>query len=274
VKLLINADDLGYTPVINHAIFDLHSKGQLFSTSLLANMPHSQDAIDGLRSYPDLNVGVHLNLTKGRPLLPPKRIPTLVSSAGGFWPTKIFYMRAATGRINRAEVQSELRAQVERVLDFGIQPLHVDTHSHWHLLPHLNKLVTRLAKRYQIPGIRQAALRRTLIPSSFWLAAAPRQIHSHSEFRTPDYFFSLHQWMRSDGVPVDLFFSERFRSLVTRPNITLEMVTHPGALHDPEFPPDTLLTHQRQWEYDFLRSPRFGEWLEMMEAEISSYNTL
>lgn len=158
MKLLINADDLGYTPIINHAIFDLHSKGQLFSTSLLTNMPHSQDAIDGLHSYPDLNVGVHLNLTKGCPLSPPEQIPTLVGSAGGFWPTKAFYVRAATGRINRAEAEAELRMQIEHLLANGLFPTHLDSHSHWHMLPHLKKLVFRLAKRYRIPGVRQAAL--------------------------------------------------------------------------------------------------------------------
>ena len=274
MKLLINADDLGYTPVINHAIFDLHQKGRLLSTSLLVNMHHSQEAIAGLRSYPDLNIGVHLNLTRGRPILPPKQIATLVGPGGEFWPTKRFYLRAVSGRINNMEAEAELRTQIERLLDFGVLPTHLDTHSHWHILPHLRQLVERLAKRYTIPGIRQAALRRTLIPSSLWLNAVPRKNHPHNEMHITDYFLSLHQWMGPEGVPMNLFFRTRFHRLIARSNITLEMVTHPGKLHDPEFPPDTLQTHQRQWEYDFLLSTRFDKWLEMMEAAISSYKAL
>jgi len=274
MKLLINADDLGYSPIINQAIFDLHIREKIFSTSLLVNMPHSQDAIKGLRTFPDLAVGVHLNLTKGRPLLPSEQIPTLVSPGGKFWPTKQLFARAAARRINIPEVKAELQAQIERVLDFGILPTHLDSHSHWHLLPHLQKLVIGLTKRYQIPGIRQAALRRTLIPSNLWLAATTRNNHLQTKFRIPDYFFSLHQWMGSDGVPINLFFSERFRHLITRSHITLEMVAHPGMLHDPDFPPDTLLTHQRQWEYDFLLSTRFEQWLERIGAGLINYVAL
>jgi hypothetical protein len=38
--------------------------------------------------------------------------------------------------------------------------------------------------------------------------------------------------------------------------------------------PDTQLTHQRQWKYDFLRSQRFDEWMEMMDAEIVNYRSI
>jgi hypothetical protein len=46
------------------------------------------------------------------------------------------------------------------------------------------------------------------------------------------------------------------------------MVTHPGKLDDPDFPADTLLTHQRQWESDFLLSDLFDVWLQRMAAQI------
>jgi predicted glycoside hydrolase/deacetylase ChbG (UPF0249 family) len=274
VKLIINADDLGYTPAINQAIFDLYNRERVSSTSLLVNMPYNQDAIERLGACPDLDVGVHLNLTKGRPLLPLEQIPTLVGTSGGFWLTKEFYIRAATGRISLKEVEVELRTQIERSLDYGILPLHLDSHSHWHLLPHLRKLVKRLAKDYHIFGIRQTALRRTLIPSGLWLAMAARKNHPQSKFRISDYFFSLHHWLGSDGKPVKMLFSKQLRDLIAGPDITLELVTHPGAYHDPDFPPDTLLTHQRQWEYDFLLSPRFDEWLGSIGAEISSFKAL
>ena len=100
MRLLLNADDLGYSLLINQAIFELHHKARLFSTSLLVNMPHSQDAIDGLRTCPGLGVGVHLNLTRAHPLLSPNQIPSLVSAHGEFWATKTFFVRAVTGRIS------------------------------------------------------------------------------------------------------------------------------------------------------------------------------
>ncbi len=274
MKLLINADDLGYSPAINQTIFDLFNRERLCSSSLLANMPHSQDAIERLKNHPDLKTGGHLNLTKGRPLLTPKQIPSLVNTSGNFWSTKQFFARTIAGWINIDEAEFELRTQIEFFLASGIHPTHLDSHSHWHLLPHLRKLVTRLAEVYQIPGMRQAAPRRTLLPSRLWLTLMARKRQLHSGFRIPDYLLSLHQWMRSDGQPIDLFFSEQLRHLIARPNVTLELVTHPGELHDPDFPPDTLLTHQRQWEYDFLLSSRFDEWLAMMDAKIVDYEAL
>lgn len=51
----------------------------------------------------------------------------------------------------------------------------------------------------------------------------------------------------------------------------MELVIHSGKRNDPDFPPDTLLTHQSQWEHDFLLSPGFDAWLVMMEAEMVNY---
>jgi len=274
MKLLLNADDLGFTPTINQAIFGLHSRGRLSSTSLLVNILHIENAMDGLLNHSDLEVGVHLNLTKGRPILPPEKTTSLVSGSGEFWPTKQFYVQAFTSRVKLYDIEDELRAQIEFALDSGIQPTHLDSHSHWHLLPHLRKLVTQLAKDYQLSGIRQFTPRRTLLPSHLWLSIASRRTQQHSQFSIPDYLLSLHQWIGSNGQPIDLFFSEQLKNLISRPNITLELVTHPGALQDPDFPADTLLTHQRQWEYDFLCSSRFDEWINLMDAEIINYQAL
>jgi hypothetical protein len=80
--------------------------------------------------------------------------------------------------------------------------------------------------------------------------------------------------MGADGRPIDLFSSPQLRHIIAHPEAVLELVTHPGTLHDPEFPPDTLLTNQRQWEYDFLLSPQFKRWLGMMEAKIINYGAI
>jgi len=273
MRLLLNADDLGYTPAINQAIIELFALGRLSSTSLLVNMPYSRSAVQDLQAHPDLGVGVHLNLTKGSPLLLPKQIPSLVNAMGEFWPTKVFYARVITGQIKIHELEAELRAQIEQVLDHGIRPTHLDSHSHWHLLPFLWRLVAKLAESYQIPGLRQASPRRTLLPSRLWLSAVSRNAPPTFTFRTPDYLLSLHQWIGSEGQPKPLFFSLEFHHLVARPDVILELVTHPGVRDDPDFSPDTLLTYQRQWEFDFLLSPCFDAWLEGMEAEIINCQT-
>jgi hypothetical protein len=67
----------------------------------------------------------------------------------------------------------------------------------------------------------------------------------------------------------------KFREFdISHLGIVVELVTHLGKRDDPDFPPDTLLTHQRQWKFDFLLSPCFDTWLEMMNANIISYMAL
>ncbi|MCB9131691.1 MAG: ChbG/HpnK family deacetylase [Anaerolineales bacterium] len=63
--LIINADDLGYSPGVNTAIADLYQAGLVTSTSLIVNLPHSEAGAAIARRLPGLSVGVHLNLSKG-----------------------------------------------------------------------------------------------------------------------------------------------------------------------------------------------------------------
>ena len=201
--------------------------------------------------------------------LPAAQIPSLVGRDGNFHPTKSLFARAAAGIVQRDEIKAELAAQIEQILQAGIQPTHLDSHSHWHVLPSLRKLVIELGHEYGIPGLRQAAPRRTLLPHRLWLAAVPRDGCNHPH--QPDYMLSLHNWMQPPGQPREQFRSPEFLQILRGPNITLELVTHPGEITDPDFPPDTLLTHQRQWETDFLRSDQFFDWREQIGAEVVGY---
>jgi predicted glycoside hydrolase/deacetylase ChbG (UPF0249 family) len=62
--------------------------------------------------------------------------------------------RFALGRIRLAEVELELRAQLEKIINTGLQICHLDSHQHWHALPPLFEIVSRFAKEYRIPVVR------------------------------------------------------------------------------------------------------------------------
>ena len=83
--LIINADDLGYSPTVNRAIADMFAAGLVTSTSLLVNQPHSEAGAALARRLPRLSVGVHLNLSRGRPILPSEQVPSLVDEEGKLW---------------------------------------------------------------------------------------------------------------------------------------------------------------------------------------------
>jgi predicted glycoside hydrolase/deacetylase ChbG (UPF0249 family) len=271
MKLILNADDFGYSPTVNQTIIELHQRGRLSSASLITNLPHSQSAMTLAAGVPDLGTGVHLNLTKGRPYLPAEDIPTLVGRKGQFHASLEFFHRAIGGRVSLVEAKAELDAQINTALAAGIKPTHLDSHSHWQILPGFFNLVQDLAEQYGISGTRQSALRQTLIPNRLWLAAVSPQPNPGTE---PRYMFSLHQWLKGPDKPRPQFLGPRLRQLLSQPGVTAELVIHPGKVTDPDFPPDTVGVIRRQWEYEFVLSPKFDDWLSTIGAEIVNYGQI
>ena len=84
--LIINADDFGMAAGVTNAIVDCHNNGIVTSTTLMTNMPDAERAADLSRPLKALGVGVHLNLTEGRPLTDSALLPDLVDESGEFFP--------------------------------------------------------------------------------------------------------------------------------------------------------------------------------------------
>src|SRR5262249_35921917 len=137
-RLIVNADDFGLTAGVNRAIIEGHERGLISSATLMVNMPAFEDAARLAREVPSLGVGLHFNITQGRPVAGASRVPSLVDGRGEFWGTSgALLARAATGRLNPGEAALELRAQIERALGAGLRLTHVDSHKHSHALPQI-----------------------------------------------------------------------------------------------------------------------------------------
>ena len=78
-RLIINADDFGMTEGISEGIIKAHLEGVVTSTTLMANMPAAAYAIKLAQKTPDLGVGIHLNLTTGRPISTPEKVRTWIN---------------------------------------------------------------------------------------------------------------------------------------------------------------------------------------------------
>jgi predicted glycoside hydrolase/deacetylase ChbG (UPF0249 family) len=97
---------------------------------------------------------MHITLVEERPVLPPGRIPSLVTD-GHFWPNfGSVCLRYALGRWRPAEAQAEIAAQWDRLSEFGIQPSHWDSHQHLHMLPRLFPWVVAQAGRRGVRFVR------------------------------------------------------------------------------------------------------------------------
>jgi predicted glycoside hydrolase/deacetylase ChbG (UPF0249 family) len=149
--LIVNADDLGRSRGVSEGILRAHRRGVVSSTTAMVNLPHAEAAVRrALVEAPGLGIGVHLNLTAGRPVLPAREVPTLVDASGRLYPIRQFVPRLAA--LDTAQVRAELGAQVERLRAWGCEPTHLDAHHHsLYLAPRLFRVLVELAEGQDLP---------------------------------------------------------------------------------------------------------------------------
>jgi predicted glycoside hydrolase/deacetylase ChbG (UPF0249 family) len=152
IKLIVNADDFGYSRGINHAIIDCHQHGIVNSATMMMNMPGITHAVELAKANPKLMVGIHLVLTCGKPLL--KNVSSLVDQEGNF--KKLSYLRGHVNEVVLEELEREWSAQIDAFLETGLSPSHFDSHHHTHTIPEFLPVVQRLSRKYGL-SCRQAA---------------------------------------------------------------------------------------------------------------------
>lgn len=156
LKKIFNADDFGMSRGINQAIAKAYHEGILNSTSIMINLKFVDEALELKKEMPDLNVGLHLNLTNEFPLSNPAEIPLLVDENGKFKHgfVNLFLLSFFKAKELRRQAEIEARAQLEKAIRLGIKLSHIDSHRHIHHIPLIFNLVKKLAKEYNIPRIR------------------------------------------------------------------------------------------------------------------------
>lgn len=131
VRYLIRLDDMGMCHSVNMAVEQMAQTGLPFSTSVMFACPWWEEAVDILKKYPHVSVGIHLTLNaewagyRWGPILGAEAVPSLVDSVGTFYPsrTKLFENDPDSGEIER-----ELRAQINRAMSTGLKIDYLDYH--------------------------------------------------------------------------------------------------------------------------------------------------
>ena len=103
-RMIVNADDFGFSEAVNHGILKAMQEEIVTSTSIMANMPGFAHAVQLYHEHPDMAVGVHLNLTCYRPLLSTHQ--TLVTETG------YFHKQDDVAGYSESEMYEELKAQI------------------------------------------------------------------------------------------------------------------------------------------------------------------
>ena len=147
--LIVNADDYGHTPGVSKGIRESHLHGIVTSTTVMMNMPGVETALQqAVQECPRLELGVHLVLTTGVPLLPALQVRSLVGEDRNF-PGESATIRQLT-YIDLNEVRAEWGAQIDRFCSItGHPPGHLDSHHHISFLsPGLFQVMLELASVY------------------------------------------------------------------------------------------------------------------------------
>jgi predicted glycoside hydrolase/deacetylase ChbG (UPF0249 family) len=236
-RLIVNADDFGLTGGINRAIVELHHRGALASTTLMAKAKSTLEAAALAHNEPYLGVGCHVVLVDGEPCLSPAEIPTLVDPTKDRFRASLekFARDLFLGRINSAEIQAEAGAQIARLQALGIELTHVDTHKHTHMFPRVLSPLLEAAKQRKIGAIRnpfEPQWSLTATPGAPFLRRA--QVQMLSRFQPA--FHSLVAKARlattdgAIGVLATGTLDHRTLSSILQamPDGNWELVTHPG----------------------------------------------
>jgi len=151
-RLILNADDFGRTNDINKYIADHFISGCISSASIMANGDAFEEACHiihqcGLSG----EIGVHLALDEVTPLS--EKMKKYANQDG-----KMCFKRSVLvfSTDLRNAIHSELCAQVEKVLNNGIRPTHLDSHHHVHTSLSIGKMVFSLSKQFNIAYVRRA----------------------------------------------------------------------------------------------------------------------
>src|SRR2546422_7936270 len=154
-RLVVNADDFGLSTGVNRGILEAHAAGVVSSVSVLVNTPGWTDALRRLRDLgpaPGLGVGLHLNLTMGRPVSWGGSLAD--ARTGPVHTLRALVARAFAGRLDPGDVAIECAAQLARLRNAGLVVTHLDSHRHVHVLPGVWGPVVETARREGIQVVR------------------------------------------------------------------------------------------------------------------------
>jgi chitin disaccharide deacetylase len=265
--LVVNADDFGFTRDVNQGILQAQQQGILTATTLMANGDAFDDAVRLAHAHPSLDIGVHLQMVQG----------ASISRKGRSLPTSVPALIGAlfTGQW---DIRAEFRAQTEKILAAGIQPTHLDTHKHTHLLPPVLEALAQTSREYGIRWVRRpfdlpisnprasfkTRLARTLIEQV--RGRFPRTLVAYG-CRSTDHFAGF--------VFTGDFSAEDLLQLLPQlPEGSTEFMCHPGILGEELAAAPTRLKAQRAQELRALCDPRLPSALQAAGIRLLNYRDL
>ena len=152
--LITHIDDMGFCHAANMASFECLDSKAASCGSVIVNAPWFLETAEICTQNPQYDIGVHLTLTCEYPVF---RWPALssrdldsglVDSQGYIWHTR----EDAIRHVTEDAAEAEMRQQIDRALEAGIDVTHIDTHMGSVVHPKFLRIYLRLADEYGVPA--------------------------------------------------------------------------------------------------------------------------
>lgn len=143
--VFFSADDFGGCMAASRRIARYVGKGWIRSVSIFGTCPEPEQY---LRLLPEgSGVGIHLDLTEGRPLSDASKIPLLTGKNGRFHDSffRLVFLSLTRRREIEAQAYTEISAQISHILahmppEYAIR---IDSHRHFHMIPAVCRAMCR-----------------------------------------------------------------------------------------------------------------------------------
>jgi predicted glycoside hydrolase/deacetylase ChbG (UPF0249 family) len=252
--LILHADDLGFAHSADAASFDALDKGAVSSASIMIPTPWVTEVAAYARAHPDADLGLHLTLTsewetyRWGPTASRDAVPSLLDPDGTLPNEDSIVAR----RAKPAEVERELRAQVDRALALGIRPTHLDSHmGALFTTPALLAAYVKVAHDYRLPFL---AMKTNPFGGGTPMPLAPNDIPLDAVI------------VAGPEIPHDKWKDFYLNSIANlKPGLT-EIIVHLG--HDDAELQAVTVNHEpygsawRQRDYEVVNSPEFKKALK------------
>ncbi len=247
-KIIVRADDLGYSKGVNLGIEESVRNGIIRSVGFMTNMPESRNGYDLIKDL-DVCLGQHTNICVGKPLCDPKDIPSLVDEKGEFKSSKT-YRSAKEDFVDLDEVILEIEAQYEKFKEItGKEPAYFEGHA--------------VASDNFFKGLQIVANRHGLdyLGMSF-------------DGTVPFRNQKVRMCMDSVNKEYDpTAFLKQIAEAEDEENTIPVMVCHPGYL-DAYILRTSSLLEPRALEVEMATSPKVKQWLEDHDVQLITYDDL
>jgi predicted glycoside hydrolase/deacetylase ChbG (UPF0249 family) len=251
-RLIFNADDFGLTDGVCTGVAEAIAGGAVKSTTAMVCTPGGKERLAHWGPKLHGQIGLHLQLTGGKPCLDPANVRSLVTEQGEF-PRSSSQVKTA----DLSEVKREWAAQFERLEQWGFTPTHLDSHHHVGTKPDIVAAYVETARLHGVPA-------RTISSSSTSLLR---------NSGVPCADLCVTEWYDADLTPRGLLrlIESTFSSLHGRG--TIEIMCHPGYA-DAELATSSTYVKQRERELITLTSTELMKGLQRMDIEIISASSL